>query len=132
MNPEQPSLYLFDTTLLIDIARGNGNAATVASDLSRQGVAGTSVVNVAECLRGAHARERPFWDQMFGTLTVWPLDVTDAKLAGRTMYQLARAGFQVAIADALIAATARRVQATVVTNNVRDFEHLGVPILKPA
>lgn len=132
MYPEPPSLYLFDTTLLIDISRGNGRAAGVAADLARHGRVGTSVINIAECLRGAHLHERPFWDQMFSTLELWVVEVPDAEKAGRRMFDLARTGFQVAIADALIAAVASRLDATVVTSNVRDFERLDVRVLRPS
>jgi predicted nucleic acid-binding protein len=51
-----------------------------------------------------------------------------ALLAGRWRHDLARKGFTLSLADALIAATASSLDAAILTRNVRHFELTPVPI----
>jgi predicted nucleic acid-binding protein len=88
-------------------------------------------VNVAEVTRRAHLQERILWRDVWRVLSVWPVTLADGEDAGDRIYDLDRHGFQVPLPDALIAAVARRVGATVVTDNVRDFERLDIPVLRP-
>jgi predicted nucleic acid-binding protein len=86
---------------------------------------------VAELYAGALVPERLYWDTVISALGVEPEVLEDGRDAGIRRFDLALRGIQVGVQDAVIAAVARRIGATVVTHNVRDFLHLDVPICTP-
>lgn len=92
---------------------------------------GICSVNLTEIYSGAHPHERAAWEAFLPTLEYWTVSREDARLAGELRYALARRGLRASFQDATIAAVARRVGATVVTDNARDFELLDVPVLRP-
>jgi predicted nucleic acid-binding protein len=125
--------FLLDSTTLIAWWRGTP-VATVRWLADRRGEGdrlGVSTVNVTELFTGAHPAARERLRAFFAALEVWHTTAADAEWAGIRRYELARQGFTTHLEDATIAAVARRVGATVVTDNTRDFETLGVPVLRP-
>ena len=60
-----------------------------------------------------------------------PLDRSAAELAAILRARARRQGRTIEVADGLIAGTAMANEMTVVTRNVRDFEHLGVEVINP-
>lgn len=59
------------------------------------------------------------------------LDLETAMLWGRMQGEAEKAREKLPVMDSLIAATAMRNGFTVVTRNVRDMQHCGVPVLNP-
>ena len=128
-DPAPVTRYLVDSTVLIGFARGDIWAREwFQATLNSSEEVGVSVVNVAECLSHAHPAERPGWAEFFAVLTVWPVTAEDAVAAGAFRYDSARAGTQTQLSHALIAAAARRVGATVVTGNTKDFRMAGLAV----
>lgn len=120
-----------DSSVLIDILRGDPRAASVLADHVRAGdeVWGV-VVTRTEVLAGMRSAEReptqrlldqPLWLEVDGEL---------ADEAGRLWRRNRRAHAGIGLADYLIAAGVQRLGARLLTRNVRHFPML--PDLAPA
>lgn len=83
---------------------------------------------MAECLTGAKLAERAGWDEIFDSVAFWAMEPGDAKQSGIYRYDFARRGIQLGLGDTLIAAVAKRIGATIVTNNVKDFPMTDVRV----
>lgn len=74
----------------------------------------------------AHAIEQ--WaDQVAATYNVLPMDAQTFRLWARLMHRRSDTLYE----DAMIAATARQHELTVVTRNTGDFKPFGVQLLNP-
>ncbi|CAG1016203.1 Toxin FitB [Burkholderiaceae bacterium] len=74
------------------------------------------------------ADELELWlEQVAATFNVVPMDATSFREWARLMHRASDTLYE----DAMIAATARAHKLTVVTRNVADFKHFGVPVLNP-
>jgi predicted nucleic acid-binding protein len=62
---------------------------------------------------------------------VLPVDLETALIWSRVSASCRRAGRTIQVVDGLIAATALRHDAALVTRNVRDFEATGVRLINP-
>lgn len=90
-----------------------------------------SVVTVTECLHGVERdvsatrqqRRRSFFEQVFASITLVPVDVGVAEEAGRLLAELSRAGTPIPALDVLIAATARHHAWPLATAD-RHFERV--------
>jgi tRNA(fMet)-specific endonuclease VapC len=126
--------YLLDANFLIPIARraASGDAEWI-KDMGAAGHdLGVCPIVTTELYQGAHPDERDRLDVLFERLAFWPIERSDAERAGTMRYDLRRRGYDLHLPDALIAAVAARVGATVVTRNRKDFERLGAAILDPS
>jgi predicted nucleic acid-binding protein len=122
--------YLLDTTVLLDFAHGRAGATDLVDRLFADAeVLYTCDVVTCESLSGGDDLERRVIRGVLDALeyvAVAPEGArwaADARRAGRS------APGARSLADALIAATAWSLAATVVTRNPRDFERLGIPVL---
>lgn len=114
--------YLLDTTALIDHLRGRKEVVDLITALAKEGhLIGVCCINVAELHAGLGQTERPMADHLLDSLEFYEVTRDTAKQAGRYRYDFARKGMALAMADALIAATAVNQEATLVTANTRDF-----------
>jgi tRNA(fMet)-specific endonuclease VapC len=124
-------LYLPDTNALSRHVRGHdvGLSAKFAEEFAHVRL---SAVVLAELEFGAAksglARHRTRLDGLLATLPVEPFTHHDADHYGRLRAALQRRGEMIGPLDALIAAQALRLGATIVTHNVREFAR--VPGLK--
>ena len=64
-------------------------------------------------------------------LRVLDLDTGTATVWAELLARLKRKGQAMPVKDSLIAATAIQHQLSVVTRNVADFRHVGVPLINP-
>ena len=87
-------------------------------------------MTVAEFFAGLQPDERPRWDAFVAELTYWATTREMARQAGIYRYEYARRGRTILTADALIAATAAAVGATLVTENVKDFPMSDLRLLR--
>jgi len=122
--------YLLDTTLLLDFAHGRDSAIDLVDGLfSDSALLYTCDVVTCEALSGGDEGERRVIGGVLDALEF----VAMAPAAARWAAEARRAGRAApgarSVADALIAATAWSLGATIVTRNPRDFERLGVPVL---
>jgi len=130
--------YLLDTNVVSELRRRRPHAAVVSwlrtvvdADLH------LSAVTIGELQAGVEitreqdspkAAEIETWvDRVAGTYNVIPMDAR----AFRSWARLLHGRSSDLLEDAMIAATARVHNLTVVTRNVRDFEPLGVKTLNP-
>ncbi len=114
--------YLLDANELINFARAKQPfASRVQEMLDSSDEIGVSPVCVAEFFSNLHENRRQRWVALLRDLEFWPATFEDGVAAGIYRYQAARAGRPLSTPDTLIAATARRVGAIVVTENLKDF-----------
>lgn len=131
-------MYLLDTNVVSELRRSNPHPAVV--DWIREVASEElhiSAVTVGEIQSGIEitrendavkAREIEEWlDLMISIYRVLPVDSAAFREWARLMHRQSDTFIQ----DAMIAAVAVVNELTVVTRNVRDFEHLGVPVLDP-
>ena len=110
---------LLDTTVLIDLLRGNPAAREYLSRLAE--VPLVSEVTRVEILRGLRAPERAATERLFDALRWAGVDEVIARRAGELGRRWDRHRPGMALADLIIAATAEQLAAELATSNVRHF-----------
>lgn len=121
--------YLLDTDVCIEMIRGRGQ--TIVSRLTRlePGQCSLSAITIAELVYGAHKSSHVERNliallKFRAPFEVRPFDDTSAMAYGEIRAQLERAGSMIGAMDLLIAAQGLADDATVVTNNLKDFERV--------
>jgi len=122
------SLYLLDTNMVIYIQRGVPNVLQRLVALGRQRVALPSLV-VAELAYGVEKsthqlRNRERLEQLLMEMTVLPWAHTAMWHYARHFHALRQKGQPIGHVDLLIASQALAEDATLVTNNTREFERI--------
>lgn len=116
------SAFIVDSDGLISYEHRNPAVMDLLDGLYAQGhVLGSCGVTIAEFYSGRDRGADRSIDAFVDTLTYWPIEFEDAVQAGRWRFEYRRAGIQLTATDMLIAAVAKRVGATVITGNVKDF-----------
>lgn len=122
---------LVDTTVLIDLSKGiPGVRARLDAMLDEGCVAGVCAVCVAEFMSGVPASRRGWVTPILDQFAYWDITREAAEVAGMIRHDLARRGIALQVPDSLIAGLARTLDAVVVTDNVKDFVHTGVRIVR--
>ena len=116
---------MLDTNVVSDLVRQpNGSVASRVTGLE-QGAFGISVVVAAELHYGAarsgSPRLRRQLDAVLSAIEMVPLDEPADRHYGMIRSELERIGRPIGHNDLLIAAHARALGATLVTNNTREF-----------
>lgn len=113
---------LLDTTVLIDLSREPELVFPVLNGIAGSGgVIGVCAISVAEFFAGVPGVERRSWEERITDFQYWDVSWEAAVLAGMYRFDFAHQGTAIPITDALIAATAVTMNATLMTNNVKDF-----------
>lgn len=115
------SVFLLDTTVLIDVLRGRPVVNRLRLLRERADVAATSAVNVEEIVRGLLPHEDARAGRLLDGLLIVPLDRAVGERAGEWRRDYSRRGTTLSQADCLIAAAALSVGARVATGNPRHF-----------
>lgn len=110
---------VFDTSILIDVLRGNSAALGYVRLVTD--VPTCSEVTRIEVSRGLRSGERTSADELFRTLRWVPVDEPIARRAGELGRRWDRHRPGISLADLVIAATAEQVDAELATANVRHF-----------
>lgn len=132
-------MYILDTNVISAVRRPE-RAPRVVAWLSGKAQADLfiSAITLGEIERGIHqqlrhhpafARDLRLWvdrTMLIFSDRILPFDHEDARIWGRLSAEIGHPG-----ADLMIAATARRHGATVVTGNVADFLPTGVTVENP-
>ncbi|MFN8493471.1 MAG: type II toxin-antitoxin system VapC family toxin [Caldilineaceae bacterium] len=113
--------YLLDTNILIQQLRSRPTLVDLATRLPDQDGMYISAITYAEVMAGMHVHEDARTQHTLNACVCLPVNQFIADQAGRWIYQYARRGLQLTLADALIAATAHMEQLTLVTTNTRHF-----------
>jgi predicted nucleic acid-binding protein len=122
--------YLLDTTLIIDHAHGYEPAMALLHRLYEEGAElFTCDVVVCEALSGGTDEHRAVVSRLVAALDYVATDPDAARAAGAARLNRHQAGGRLGLGDALIAAVARGLDATIVTRNRPDFERQGASVL---
>jgi predicted nucleic acid-binding protein len=120
--------YLLDTTVLADFANGSHGARELIEDLlAETGDLYTCEVVSCEALSGGGEIERTAVRKLLDALEFVALDPDGARHAGDLRRTVGRTSGRT-LGDALMAALAWRMAATIVTRNGRDFVPYGVKV----
>lgn len=115
-------MIVLDTTVLIDLLRGNAAARDYLRSLHE--VPACSEVTRVEVLRGVRHRERDTTDALLRTMRWIAVDEHVARRAG-ALGRAWRQSHQIATADLVIAATAQELGADLATSNTKHFPMFG-------
>lgn len=122
--------YLLDTTLIVDHVNGYAPAMALLHRLHEEGAdLFTCDVVVCEALSGGDDEQRAVISRLLGALDYAATDPEAARAAGAARLERHRSSGRLGLGDALIAAVARGLNATVVTRNRPDFERQGASVL---
>jgi predicted nucleic acid-binding protein len=114
--------YLADTTVLIDYLRGRSHVQERVDLLARSGHRLCCCdVTICELLTGMRPHERPRTERFLGGLSYLTTSRAIAERAGVWRHEYRQTGVTLALADALIAATAQAHGAVILTANTRHF-----------
>jgi len=122
-------LHLLDTdTVIYVLKRRPPEVAAHFERCSPEEVA-ISVVSIAELMYGSEKSQNPVRarravERVAGVLRVLPFDESAARIYGKVRSHLEKLGTPIGALDTLIGAHALSVHATLVTNNVREFERI--------
>jgi tRNA(fMet)-specific endonuclease VapC len=118
----QPTVYLLDTTALIDFSKGFEPAKTKILEMINRGeLLAVCPVTVAEFVTGLAPSERQQWREFLSALPYWDVSSEAAWQAGVWRYDFARRGIPLSTTDALVAAIALEHRATIITNNAKHY-----------
>ena len=119
--------YVPDSTVLIEFSKGvEPTTSRVLELVAESAQLSICAVQVAEFYAGAPVGAFPAVDAFLRRLDFVLLTPEMAVAAGTFRRQALEAGRRLATPDALIAACAHHLGATVLTNNLRDFDKTGV------
>lgn len=122
--------YLIDTDVLIDFSRLiEPTFSRLTAMAQEKHVIGVCAVQLAEYYSGERRGRRPRMDIFLARLPRWDVSADTAIRAGEYRFALAQRGRAIGVPDAINAAVAWEMRATIVTCNVKDYPTPGVPIL---
>ncbi len=117
--------YLLDTNILSDLLRNPGGRAVRRLAVVGDTAVCTSVVVACELRYGAIKKRSPELSErveiLLRSLEVLPLDKEADRHYGEIRWQLERLGTPIGPNDLLIAAHARALDLTLVTDNVEEY-----------
>lgn len=119
---EKVKRFFIDSDILIDFLRGFKGTRDFLLRLKSEGKLLISVINVAEIYSGKEIRDekrRKVIDEFISEFDIISLDEDLAKLAGEI-----RANYQLPFADAIVAATAIKMESILVTKNIKHFSKI--------
>lgn len=113
--------FLLDTSVLIDLSKRIEPSTTyVRNVLAGEDLCVCAIV-LAEFYTGVEMARLGVADDFLGTLRFLEASRRTGFLAGRYRYRFAQRGRTLAVADALITAVAYEWDATILTENLKDF-----------
>lgn len=112
---------LADTSVLIDVLRGEPAAAAVLREARVAGPLHASEVTRLEVLAGMRAREEGPTRALFAAFTWHPVDERLAEIAGELGRRWLSGNRGIDSADLAIAATALALDARLLTRNIKHF-----------
>jgi tRNA(fMet)-specific endonuclease VapC len=116
-----------DSDVLIDFLRRKPGAKAVLASISRDDLPCCSVITVAEVRAGMRPEEEPITSFLFDVLEVLPVDRETAVLAGQLKQSVMPR--EVELDDCLIAATAIRNNAPLLTHNPKHYPHAELALI---
>ncbi len=118
---------ILDTTVIIDILRGNKLVLEKVKDLEDKSVVlSTTSISVFEIWQGIKETENEEKIQnFFESINVFMFDIQDAQEAGRIQARLKKQGLIIDPEDSMIAGIAKIHKESVLTKNIHHFERIN-------
>ena len=117
-------LVLFDSDVLIDVLRKDAVAEVLLTGFAGVRPLGISVVSRMETIRGCRSAEtQQRAEKLLRRFQVLSLDADISQRADKLVTHF-HLGYSLAVADALIAATALEYDLPLLSKNQRDFQFL--------
>jgi tRNA(fMet)-specific endonuclease VapC len=121
--------YLLDTTICIYIINRRPLVAFDHFDGMLAGEVGISGITAAELdfgiVKSGSKRNRVALDKFLAPLDILPFNEDAVRYYGKLRTSLEADGVPIGVMDMLIASHALALDATLVTNNLREFERVG-------
>ena len=122
-------MYMMDTNIFIDILRRPASAALKRIQQLPPSEVAISAITLAELEHGVNKSSNPAHNARLliaacSMLTILPFDNNAAAAYGVIRAQLERQGKPIGPMDMLIAAHALSLDATLATNNMREFKRI--------
>ncbi len=133
---------ILDSSILVAAQRGGDSVRAILKRVqATQGEteSGLSVVTIVELTHGVYRaksdtdreRRRAFTEELCRDMTVHPVTLEIAQLAGKVEGEQAARGISIAFEDLLIGSTALHLGYEVATLNVRDFQKIpGLSVIQ--
>jgi predicted nucleic acid-binding protein len=116
--------YLLDTSVILDHVNGHLPAFVLLNRLFEEGAElMVCAVVVSEALARGDEAHRHVVSRLLSAIDYVPADASAARAAGD-----ARSAYRIGLADALVVATARRLQATIVSRGRPAYKLQDVPV----
>jgi len=110
-----------DTSVMIDVLRGESAAVRVLAEARGRGLLHASEISRVEVLAGMRAGEEEATRRLLSVFVWHPLDEANAELAAELGRRWLPGNGGIDAADLVIAATAMSVGGPLLTRNVRHF-----------
>lgn len=122
-------LFLLDTNIVSFALRGHAPAVPARLAKMERNMVGVSVITLMELRYGASLPGRPsryqdVIDHFESSMSIYPLTGVVAKTYGHLRASLRTSGTPIGALDTIIAAHALSLDATLVTNNLSEFERV--------
>ena len=121
---------LVDTDVAIDFLREHDYARNLLEHWTGEGLLAISTLTHLEIYQGMKVGEEGATNAFLDGLISVVVDVPIARWAGKMLGELRPKGVTVGIADAIIAATALRLNAPLLTNNVEHYPFTDLKVIR--
>jgi predicted nucleic acid-binding protein len=116
------SIYLLDTSVIIDALNNKRGRGELLTGLAEQGhLLACCLVNVTEVYAGMRQDEQASTAELLESLQFYPVTFPIARLAGILKYDYGRKGITLAAGDVTVAAVALYHHLTLITDNVKHY-----------
>jgi len=111
--------------------KGLAPAPELLAELNSRGdLLAVNAITVTETYSGIPPEDLRRIDSLLGGFQYWSIDQAVARLAGAYRHKYAQGGRKVSVPDVILGAHAIREDATLITNNERDFPMPELKLLR--
>lgn len=116
------SIYLLDTSVIIDALNNKRRRGELLTGLAEQGhLLACCSINVTEVYAGMREEEQAGTAELLDSLQFYPVTFPIARLAGFLKRDYSRKGITLAIGDVTVAAVALYHHLTLITDNAKHY-----------
>lgn len=116
------SIYLLDTSVIIDALNNKRRHGELLTGLAEQGhLLACCSINVTEVYAGMREEEQASTAELLDSLEFYPVTFPIARLAGFLKRDYGRKGITLAIGDVTVAAVALYHHLTLITDNAKHY-----------
>jgi predicted nucleic acid-binding protein len=116
------SIYLVDTSVIIDALNNKRGRSELLAGLAEQGhLLACCPINVTEVYAGMRQEEQSRTAELLESLRFYPVTFPIARLAGYLKRDFGRKGVTLALSDVTVAAVALYHNLTLITDNAKHY-----------